>query len=142
MSIDPNSFPQQRFVISMIELYEQLKPYEHCFFFYPRGLAEAMQRAVQTYAHPYGADRYSAVLDDLDIYLDHLDNHNALPRTPAYIIEQVEHAVAQMDLGIYQHMNMHFGEREFYIAEAKPLVPQPSFVVSVVFDLPSMFEGL
>lgn len=134
-----SSSPPQRFVISVHDLYEVLKQYEYCFFFYPRGLSEALLRAVQTYVYPYGADRNSAILDDLDMYLDGLDDHNAIPWKVEDIVERIEGVVAEMDRGIYQHLNMHFGEAEFEVTEVTPLIPSLAFVVTVSFDPPAPY---
>lgn len=131
-----SSCQPQQFVISLDDLYHQFLPFEYCFFFYPRGLAEALLRAVQTYQHPYGADQFSAILDDLDMYLDRLDDHNALPWKVDEIIDRVERVVGEMDRAIFHCLNMHFGENEFNVIDAAPLVPQLALVVSIAFELP------
>lgn len=113
-----NSSRTVRFVISISDLIEELKPYESVFFFYKDGLVDAVKTVLSTFVYPtqrldgWNVHGANPILHDLEMCFDALERDNCLPPNHADMLDLLEIAVSQVDEAVYAELKKYLGDRD------------------------------
>lgn len=138
--LEKNSFRVQQYVISISELIHELKAWHSTFFFYEKGLEDAIRVILSTFEHPYqrydgfGSEGCSPVMHDVDVYFDAQERTNSLPINHENILSLLELAVSDVDTAVYRMLRHYFGEKILTVMDAKPIGRQQDYVILVRFN--------
>lgn len=127
----------------MTQVHDKLKHLDHLFFFYDRGLADAIEMTLGTYEYPtqrqgenHGS-QLNPILGDFDLYVDFLERSNSKPHHLVCDPELLQYAIDEIDAGIYNELKIYFGQHRFMVMEVKELHYSPlDYLVKVYYDAP------